>query len=75
MEDCIGDYIIESELTYKPIPSHPFIKIAEQVQCKGLDHLNATLKEITQRNGEGVILRKKNSFYLDTDAFYKYKVR
>lgn len=54
----------------------PFLHFVDFVKCTGKSHLESYLKEITESNGEGVMLRKPLSNYEigRSDSLCKYKL-
>jgi ATP-dependent DNA ligase len=61
-----------AKLTIKQIPPHSFIKVASQVKCDGRDHLKQFTLSVLNRKGEGVVLRKPASTYLND--FFTFEV-
>lgn len=62
-----------SEVTEVLKEGHITAKLMPSIICKGKEHLYILLKEITSRKGEGLIIRKPNSFYNDKNTFLKVK--
>ncbi len=58
-----------------PMPSH--VKVVEYVQCNGNNHLIEFLHKTVNQGGEGLMLMKPGSSYLNqrTDTILKVKVR
>jgi hypothetical protein len=56
-------------LTILLISENHFVKVIEAVKCTGKEHLHRIFKDVTGRQGEGLVLRKPSSIYLD--PFYK----
>jgi DNA ligase-1 len=52
-----------------------FVNIVEMTKCEGKQHLLEYFKEVTEKGGEGVILREPSSLYKGgrSDSLKKYK--
>jgi ATP-dependent DNA ligase len=50
------------------------VKSIEIFPCRGHEHLMQTYREILAQGGEGIILRKPNSFYHEEGSFFSLKV-
>ena len=52
-----------------------FLRVVENIKCESQDHLNKYMKEITDKKGEGVMLREPNSMYESgrSNAMKRYK--
>ena len=52
-----------------------FVKIVEAIECKSQDHLKQYFNEITEKGGEGIMLREAGSLYKvgRSNSLKKYK--
>jgi DNA ligase-1 len=54
---------------------NPYLTIVEQVKCQGLEHMFKVLEQVEKKGGEGIMLRKPQSFYQGTRSNILLKVK
>jgi len=67
-------YEMRMELLKRTIPTdQPFLKAVLPVRCEGKEHLQKMLEEVESKGGEGLVLRRGQTFYHGPDSIYKYQ--
>jgi len=58
-------------------PNNPVIRVAPRRLCESKEHLMKALEEVSNRGGEGIILRQSGSYYVPgpSEAMREVKVR
>lgn len=58
-------------------PNNPVIRVAPRQICQSREHLEEALEVVSNRGGEGIILREPGSYYIPgpSDSMREVKVR
>jgi DNA ligase-1 len=55
-------------------PTHNLLSVVSPLTCQSRQHLDSFHQQVTERGGEGVILRKPGAWYFAKDSFMKKEV-
>jgi hypothetical protein len=53
------------------LPNHPFLKFVKPIECTGKAHMMEILSQCVSRGSPGIMLRKPNALYMETNSTFQ----